>query len=292
MFQNDFDAARQIQGWSDLALEVPSDTESNTYTWFGTVPKMEDVSHDVVTIRNIPNYNFIITNKEWQTAIEVERAALERDRLNLVTPRIGQLALEAARHPGELMMGLFETNPTTFDGTAFFANAHTVSTFDNLLAGTGTTVAQFQADLATARAAISLHQDDKGRAMNLTGNVIVVPPALEMTAWQALNANLAGNGVDRGVPPATLGGMWQSAGYTVIRNPFLTDVTDWYLMVNGGPTQRPFVFQVEKAPILESDINPISRDAIIQRTFLYSVYGRYNVGVTDPRFGAKIVNAG
>lgn len=290
LFASNFEAAQGLQGWNNLAIPMDSDGELNTYTWFGNVPKMEDVSHDVVTIRNLPDYNFSITNKEWQAAIEVERVAMERDKLNLVTPRIGQLALEAARHPGELIFSLFESNPTTFDGTAFFANSHTVATFDNLLAGSGVTVAQFQDDLGAASAAIALHQDDKGRAMNLVGNVIVVPPALWVTAWRALNANLATNGVDRGMPPASPNGMVNAGGYTIIRNPFLTDATDWYLLVDGGPTQKPFIYQVEKTPVVESDVNPNSREAIIQRTFLYSVYGRYNVGVTDPRFGAKIVN--
>lgn len=288
LFQDSFEAARTMQGWGDMAIPMPSDSESNTYEWFGTVPKMEDVSHDVVKIHDLTEYNFVLNNKEWQAAIEVKREAIERDRLGLITPRITQLAMEAARHPGELMLGLFESNPTTFDGTAFFANSHNVATFDNLLAGSGVTVDAFQTDLSVARSTLALFNDDKGRPMNLVGNIIVVPPALEMVAWQALNTT--NSGANTGTPPATLNGMWSASGYSVIRNPYLTDPNDWYLLVNGGPTQRPFIWQEEKAPVVESDTNPFSREAIIQRTFLYSVYGRYNVGVTDPRFGVKTVN--
>jgi phage major head subunit gpT-like protein len=54
---------------------------------------------------------------------------------------------------------------------------------------------------------------------------------------------------------------------------------------------RPFVWQVEKRPVLESDTDPNSRENILKRKFLYSVYGRYNVGVTDPRLGVKIENS-
>jgi hypothetical protein len=43
--------------------------------------------------------------------------------------------------------------------------------------------------------------------------------------------------------------------------------------------------------VLESDTNPNSRENIVRRKFLYSAYGRYAVGVTDPRLGIKVVNA-
>lgn len=294
LFARDFSAAEALQGWSDLAMRMDSSGELNTYEWFGTVPQIQDVTNDVVDIRGLEEYNFTIRNREYQGAIEVARTALERDQLNLITPRISQLAGEAARHPGQLLFQLFQTPGNAFDGAAFFADTRVIgesANIDNLAAGTGVTVAQIQADLAASRATMRLFQDDRGRPLNIVGNTIVVPPALEQPMWQALNVAQAGQ-LDRQVLPVTEGGIMRGQGYTVITNPYLTDVTDWYLLYNGGPTMRPFVYQVEKAPVLESDTNPNSRENIVKRKFLYSVYGRYAVGVTDPRLAIKVVNAG
>lgn len=290
LFEKDFAAAQNAQQWGDLAVWMDSNGELNTYEWFGTVPKMQDVSHDSVEIGDLTEYNFSITNKEFQAAIEVSRTAIERDRLNLITPRISQLADEAARHPCELIYDLFEANPDAFDGDAFFANSHTVATFDNLLAGNGAdSVAHFQTDLSAARTAMRLFPDDKGRPMNRMGNMLVIPAQIEQIAWNALNPGASA--LDRPVMNGGSGQKWSAAGYDVFVNPYLTDANDWYMLYNGGPMARPFIYQVEKKPVLESDTNPNSREAIIQRNYLYSVYGRYNVGVTDPRFGVKVVNS-
>lgn len=293
LYTREFSAAQALQGWQQFAMRQDSDGEQTTYEWFGTVPQMQDVSHDQVSLRGLDEYNFSIKNKEFQAAIEVSRMALERDRLNLITPRIQQLAGEAARHPGELIFELVEDNPVAYDNVAYFADTRTIgesSNIDNLAGGTGVTVTQVQTDLATARSTMRLFEDDRGRPLNLVPNAIMAPPALEQTIWQALNVNQAGN-QDRNVLPSSTNGVLQGAGYSVIINPYLTDVTDWYAFHIGGPAMRPFVWQVEKVPVLEADTNPMTRENILKRNFLYSVYGRYNVGVTDPRLGVKIVNS-
>lgn len=292
MFKMDFNAAMGLQGWTKLVNRVGSKGEQNTYNWFGTVPKVEKVTHGAGTISSLRPSNFTVLNEEWQAIIEVERAAIERDRLDLIGPRISQLAQELARHPGELVYdGLVRANATAFDGAAFFADSRTIgdsANIDNLSAGTGTTVAQFQADLASGQATMRKFQDDRGRPMNLVGNVIMVPPELIQLAWQALNANQGS--VLNPVVPATQDGILLQVGYMVVSNPYLTDPNDWYLFHVGPGEDRPFVWQVEKEPEITADTNPNSAEVIKTRKFLYSAYARYNVAFTDPRFGVKIVN--
>lgn len=293
LFAREFSAAQALQGWQQFAMFQDSDGEQTTYEWFGTVPQMQDVSHDQVSLRGLDEYNFSIANREYQAAIEVSRMALERDRLNLVMPRIQQLAGEAARHPGQLIFELFEGNPTAYDGTAYFADTRVIGesgNIDNELEGAYSgSVAEVQTALAAGRTRMRLFEDDRGRPLNLVPNAIMAPPAMEQTIWQALNVNQAGN-QDRNVVPSTANGVLNGAGYAVIINPYLTDAEDWYLIHLGGPAMRPFVWQVEKRPVLESDTDPMSRENILKRKFLYSVYGRYNVGVTDPRLVVKVID--
>ena len=293
LFTADFGAAQALQGWQRLALRVPSTGELNTYNWFGTVPKMEDVTKGSPSLQGLKPFNFSITNKAYQAVIEVRQEAFERDQLGLIRPRINQLAQESARHPGELIYdSLIRANANAFDGAAFFADNRVIgdsANIDNLLAGSGITAALFQADLASAQAAMRKFQDDKGRPMNLVGNVIMVPAELAQIAWQALNANQGT--ILNPVIPATADGILSQVGYLVAVNPFLTDPTDWYLFHIGGGEDKPFIWQVEKDPELSGSVNPNDPDFIQFHRVLYSVYARYDVGFTDPRYGVKTVNA-
>jgi phage major head subunit gpT-like protein len=288
LFASSFAAYENQQDWGPLAMRMDSDSEQNSYNWLGTSPKMQKVTHGQVKKEDLPPFNFTIVNDEWQNAIEVERAALERDKLSLIPPRIMGLALEAARHPGELIMQLFVDNPVAFDNVTFFNDTRVIgksANIDNIRAGTGVTVAAFQTDLGVARGVMRKFQDDQGRPMNLVGNVIVVPAELEQLAYQAINADQEYNA---GVVPAA--GAVSRRGYTILVNPFLSDANDWFLLHDGGEAARPFIYQTEKEPELLADTDPNTRAAIETRKFLYSGYGRYNAGVADPRFAVKTTN--
>ena len=292
LYEREFIAAEGMQGWTMLALAQPSDGERNTYTWFGTVPLMQNVTHGTVELAGLRPDNFSLTNQEFQSAIEVERAAFERDQLGLIQPRITDLSAEAARHPGQLIFEHVRDNDNAFDGSAFFGDTRTIgdsANIDNQLVGTGTTVAQFQTDLGVATAQMRKFQDDKGRPGNLRGNTIMVPPELEQTAFQALN-RASGDNVVSPVIPVTMNGVWAASGYQVVVNPYLTDDNNWYLFHVGSGALKPFIFQTEKRPVLESDTNPNDRNTILARTFVYSVYGRYQTGMTDPRLGVLTTN--
>ena len=292
LFEREFAAAQGLQGWQQLALKMPSTGELNTYHWFDTVPVMQDVTKSSVHLKGLRPDNFSLTNVEYQSAIEVERAALERDQLGLIAPRVSQLGMEAARHPGQLIFQNVLNNDVAFDGSAFFGDTRTVgdsANIDNNLVGTGTTVAQIQADLGVAVAAMRVFEDDQGRPMNLRGNVIMVPPEIEQLMFQALNRS-AGDGVASPVIPVTMNGVWAASGYNVVVNHYLTDANDWYLWHVGSGTMKPFIWQEEKKPELTSDTDPNSREVILNRTFVSSVYGRYVTGLTDPRLGVRTTN--
>lgn len=291
LFAGTYMSAAGRQNWLPLAIPIDASGVADVkYTWFGSVSSVKKVTHDTVEIKGLPRFNFTIENEEWQNAIEVERAALERDQLNLIRPRINQLARRAADHPGRLIKKLFVDNPLAFDGVAYFANTRVIgesANIDNILTGTGVTVAAFQADLATADAQMRLFQDDAGEEMGLVGNVIVVPPALRFLAFQAANPS-QGAGLNQVIPRPDAEP--SGSDYTIIVDEFLSDANDWYLCHDGGAEERPFVFQTEKEPELLGDTDPNSRVAIEKRTFVYSGYGRYNAGVTDPRFAVKTTN--
>lgn len=290
-----FDAAQNAAPWMDLAREVPSTTDTENHSWLGTVPKMVDTTQRDLEVSNLNAFSYAITNKTWKSGFEVERSTFEDDKLNMIPPKIADLAAEAARHPGELIMNLPVDNGLAFDGTAWIADTRVIGSsanIDNNMAstGSGTTIAGFQADLAAARALLRKFQDDKGRPMNSVGNVIMVPAQLEQLAYQALSISFPAAAPTAGPAiPATQDGVLRVSGYSVYVNPFLTDANDWYLMsVSAG--RKPFVYQTRIAPALEGITTPTSETGVIRDRFVYTARARYNVGYGDPRLVVRIVN--
>ena len=290
-----FDAATNAAPWMELAREVPSNTDTETHTWLGTVPKMVDTTQRDTEVSNLLAFSYAITNKTWRSTFEVERTTLEDDKLNMIPPKITALAAEAARHPGELIMTLPVTNGLAFDGVAWIADTRTIgasANIDNNLAslGSGTTVAGFQADLANARSLLRRFQDDAGRPLNNVGNIIMVPPQLETVAYQALSITFPAATPNVGpTVPATADGVIRVAGYSIFVNPFLTDVNDWYLM-SADAGRKPFVYQTRLAPQFEGITTPTSEMGVFHDRFVYGVRARYNVGYGDPRLVVRIVN--
>ena len=125
--------------------------------------------------------------------------------------------------------------------------------------------------------------------MNLIGNIIVVPADQEQLAYQSLNVQQAGN-QNVAVVPAGQGTVSTGSVYVVMVNPWLTDPHYWVLEQYSCGKQMPFIWQEEKAAVLESDSSPQTRNAILERHVIYNVYGRYNVRSTDPRFVVKTTN--
>jgi len=291
IFNNVFDAAANLQPWRGIAMEVPSTSDTETHHWLGSVPAMVDVTHDVLQVESLYAFDYSIQNLTYKAAFEVPRSFFEDDKLGLVTPKINQLALEAARHPGQLLFQIPVNNPLAFDGVALIADTRVIgrsANVDNQVAGGSdpTVVANFQLQIAAATALMMLFQDDQGRPMSAIGNVIMVPPALRQVAYQALNANQAA-ALNQLVAPPT-GVIGSNEGFTIVVNPYLTDANDWYLLsvANGF---APFIYQERIRPTLEPLTNG-SEYAIVNDKFVYTVRARYNVGVGDPRHIVRITN--
>lgn len=262
-----------------LAMEVPSTTLIETYSWFGTVPQMREWIGERQLSGLVP-VNYSITNKDWESTIEVERNAIEDDQLGQVMPRIQQLATEAVRSQEQLVLDVLRAGLTglAYDGQFFFDTDHVTpgATFQtaqsNKLTGTGVTLAALVVDFGVALAAMRNFKDDQGRPMNLKPTMMVVPPALEGVARQLLTSET--------IPTAAVGNAanpWRN-NVDLEVNGYLTDANDWYLLATDQPV-KPIVFQMRRAVQFNALDNPNNNEAAFMRKrYLYGVDGRWNAG--------------
>lgn len=287
-FQDSFDAARNLAAWPKIAMEVQSNGLVENHSWLGTVPQMVDVTRGDSQMEGLFSFNYALTNRTWKAQIEVERAVFEDDQIGMLTPRLRQLGEEGVRHPGQLILQLFETNGNAFDGAAFFADTRVIgrsANIDNIQTQTGVTIANIQTDLAVVRARLRTFQDDQGRPMNNVLNTIICNPDIEQTMYQALSIGFpAAAPTASNIQPA--GDLVTVNGYTIITNPYITTAGDWYGCA-VTPSMKPFIYQSRVAPTLE-DQTLGSEDAVKRDRFVYGVRARYEVGYGDPRYAIRV----
>ena len=178
--------------------------------------------------------------------------------------------------------------PVWFDKTMFqlLANAGTTLSYDGQYlvdtdhseGSSGTqsnkgTAALDATSYAAARAAMMTFKDDQGNPVGRIGTLLVVPPALEVTALQLVKLSTLSGGGENALAGTA----------TVLVNPWATDTNDWFLIdVTSG--DKPFILQERIA--LEVGFDKLWSRSEVE----YGAYWRGGFGVGDWRsiYGAIV----
>jgi len=276
-----------------LARRMPSSTLTETVPFVGAgTTGPQDVTHGTVVFQNGRQYTLSIENKTWQDGYEVQREAFADDRYKMYANYPAHYANEFKAHIGRIVGDLFELNGLAYDGIAMFANSRalglTAQVNDNLLTATGTytTAANVFTDIRAGQTAAMAFTNDKGVAMGIRLNTIIVPIGLYDQFYQALMYNSYINQPTGQLAPT--GDSFQAGEYKVIMNRQLTDAGDWYMTyVNQGTGKFPFVWSDREAPHMEGTTSTDSYEWRVLRKAQYTFYGRYNAGYGNPLYAVK-----
>jgi phage major head subunit gpT-like protein len=117
--------------WPKIAMEVPSQSGSETYAWLGQFPSMREWVGPRV-INNLSGYGFALQNKVFEATVSVARTDIEDDKIGIFKPVFSEMGGNAKRHPEELIFSLLKSGfaTTTFDGQYFFDTDHPVTAAD------------------------------------------------------------------------------------------------------------------------------------------------------------------
>lgn len=287
LFLASFEAVKTM--WEKAAMRTTSTGQEEVYNWLGRVPNMKEWV-DQRVLEGLLAQDFTIKNKHWEATIEVDRNAIEDDRIGMYTPRVQELGEEARRHPDELVSDLLNNGGAqlAYDGQFFFDTDHAEGASgsqSNIVTGTGTTVAQITADFRSARSKLRSLKDDRGKPY-LRGDVkllVVARPELEGILEELANAAFIANteNVLKGA-------------FDLWINPYLDGATgkvnDYYVLHVGAPV-RPLIVQMRRNPEFVSLTDPGSEHVFKHRTFLFGVDGRYNAGYGLWQYAVKVDNA-
>jgi len=278
--------------WLDIAMEVESNSESETYNFLTGLPGMKRLIGEAKP-EDFAIAGMTIKNEEWESTVYVKRMVIERDSLGLVRPQMSELGTIAREHPGELVADLLNGGFATKDYTTknFFdtAKKHDPSDKSNgarVFTNKGT-AALSAASFVVARTALRKMTDAKGKNLKLGRKlVLIVPPALEETANKLATSELVPNAAGTASETNTLKGT-----FTVKVMNDLTSDTAWFL-VESARQIKPLIVQFEVRPEFIIADDPKGPLALLQKKFAYQAYGRWNAGYGLPQFAYGSTGAG
>ena len=263
--------------YGDLATRIQSNKDKETYRFLGSIPRVREWGTGRLAKGvNVESYD--VENLKYEATLEVDRDEIDDDQTGQIRLRVNELAVNAATHPDWLIAQLLINGATagylSFDGLTFFNDAHVSGDSgnqDNDLTydatdHTAVTVAEFKLALAQAMTTMLGFKDDQGQSLRLapSGLVIIVPPALYVTALEAVGATVI----------ASTTNILQGAA-RVIPLPEISTATTWYLLKTDGHI-RPFIFQ-DRMPIEFGALEQNSETGFIREVYLYGVRARYRV---------------
>lgn len=279
------DMAAQYETWKKIATVFSSTGDKEEYSWFGQVPSLKEWK-DNRQLSGLAPHSYTLTNKDWESTIEVHKNALADDKLGQIPSRVRQLVRAYYRGIIREVFSRLDYGATgiAFDGTAFFADTRTIKSsgnIDNLLSGAYSgSAAEVRTAIAAGAAAMAGFCDENGEYLGLIPDLIVCSPAMGPVIQEAIR-------------PDYSGAKRPEAQYVqdIIVSPWIdADSLDWYLLCTTEEV-KPIIFQNRQNPEVVNLDKPDSYDAFMKKLLYYGVEARFETGYGDPRTAVKIVDS-
>lgn len=271
-FVKAFNNAEDPKDVMPFIMETTSDGPDEEYGWLGQSPSMSEWV-DERKLKSVAEFEYKIPNKDYEATLQVDRNAIEDDRLGAVNVRINDLARKARIHPRKLAIAALMAGTTDlcYDGQPFFSASHSEGvsgTQSNLLTGTGTTLAQIKADIETAETALLSFKDDTGEPWN-EGEIkigIICPTAMKRK-FEELNTLAMISNSDNGMK-GRISQITYSARFT--------DANDWY-MADISSGIKPLILQ-KRSEIKFNSLEADSDNGFMRKQYAYGVDYRVGFG--------------
>ncbi len=265
-FNKAFEAAPSF--WDKVAMLVPSGSGQNDYKWLSNFPKMRKWIGEK-SLKALSAFSYTIVNDDFEATVEVDRNDFEDDNLGIYAPQAQMAGYSSKQLPDEIVADLVNGVFTQlcFDGQYMCDTDHVVDGASVSNKGTvvlsAATQAAAIASLGAARTAMKKFKDDEGRPLNITPNILLVPPALEDVA----NVLATNDRLEDGKPNPYKGTI------TVVCDSRLTSDTAWFLLDTTKPV-RPFIYQERKKPVFVQQTDPQAEDVFMRKKYKFGAEAR------------------
>ena len=172
-------------------------------------------------------YRTSYTHKEWVKGMKIERKLVDDDLYSVINKRPQQLALVAKRtmekHASSVFNNAFNTSVFSGgDAKPLCDDGHTRVGTSNTNDNDGTTALSATAVEAT-RLLMRGFTDETDNLLIARGDTLLVPPNLEETAWEIVNASGKMDTADNNPN-------FNKGKYKIIVWDYLTDSNNWFMI--------------------------------------------------------------
>ena len=263
-WQKRFKGARWADVWKQIAMQVNSKNASEKYAFLGSVPGLREFK-DERRPGSLTGYSYEISNKKFESTLDVDRDHIEDDRTGEIMLAVNSLATKAAQHYTRLICETFKLGFSTaiYDGQNFFSASHTLGS--NYLS-TGKNIDATNVD--AAEALLAGQKDDRGEPLGYRGTHLIVGPYNRAAANALVNVQYLTGGASNPHYKA----------YEVIELPYLGATDKQWALADLSQGLMPFIMQIRTAITLVSKTDLNSDRAFDKDVFTWGTRARHNAG--------------
>jgi phage major head subunit gpT-like protein len=273
-----------------VATTLPSNSREEAYPWLDRIPKMRKWVGER-RVNDLAARMQVLVNEKYEDTVKLLRTDLEDDKIGLYTPLIQEVARQSAMLPETLVAEavIAGTSAVVYDGQFFFDTDHPVNMDDASI--TGPSGAATQANLLTTHPLSTDNLADAiqtmqawvgadGLPLEITPDLLVVPPQLRFLGARLLQAELIGADITLSGP--THGAAAQSNILKGSLDLFVwprlaVDPTSYYVLCTTSAV-KPFIFQERIAPQFTYLTKPEDQNVFLRDEYLYGVRARCAAG--------------
>lgn len=268
--------------WSKIAMELPSTTEEEVHAWIQQIPAVREWLGER-HLNAISEAGYRLKNRVFEDTVQVSKDRIADRKIAAEAVLMRMLGHQFAKFPdrkvaSELLVGYASLK--CYDGLTFFNDAHPVDpldaskgTFDNLLASTALTPANFDSTYA----AMTQFKGADGQILGIMPDTLIVPPQLRTTALLiakgAYVPNVAGT--------ATQSNPNEGVVDVLVLPELGSESTTWYLAKLKGPL-KPLIVQKREEPVFDLVFGPDSDHCKKTRNLAWGADCRTAFGYTLP----------
>lgn len=258
---------------------VPVSTKRLSLPIATSMPRIRKWLGEKVT-KSIRGFLQDIDVDPWEATIGIDRLDVDGENSGVVESTLrGFLSSQADAFNHAVITLTMLTNPTGYDGVALFSNSHPYSnsTGDNL-----TSDALSHSSFRALDAAMRGFQDERGRNLGVSPNVLMVGPSLKDTALEVTGADkpIFFNNTGAEATSSVIGGVVienvKRGSHDVWVSGELTG-SEWFLLDTTKPGLSPMLaaeFRKFEA-VSQSDMTDESR--FKRNEYLFSLEGDYGI---------------
>jgi phage major head subunit gpT-like protein len=264
--------------YTELALRVPSTTQSEVHAWLQQIPGFKEWVDERVK-KAIAAQAMQVINQDWEDTVSVSRNSLEDDTFGLYSPLFEALGSESSDDAIwlDMVIAALEAGLTGdwIDGKKFFATDRKYSkqTINNYV-----NAALAKASFMTAWSTMVSYKGPEGNALNVMPTMLLVSPQLFGTAKTLMESEkLSEANVQVDNPCRGLAGVKLHPGLAA---------TSWYLVGEKGG-MRGVASQRRREAILTALDRATDPNVFYNKEYVYGADLRGTAFLTFPHLIIK-----